>query len=100
MLIWRTYNVISTTFFSNWRKSEVLHVTAEKHLLLTPQQYINWLLTETYTSVHTFGVGDFFFYVFNEDFCSLRLHLFDQIYSEYYEILLQFKIAVFYVNIC
>ncbi len=28
------------------------------------------------------------------------LHLFDQKYSEYCEILLEFKTAVFYVNIC
>ncbi len=33
-------------------------------------------------------------------FCSPRLNLFDQKYSTNFEILLQFKINVFYVNIC
>ncbi len=34
-------------------------------------------------------------YVFERSlFCSRRLHLFDQKYSKYYEIILQFKIAV------
>ncbi len=32
--------------------------------------------------------------------CSARLHLFDQKYCENYEILLWFKTAVFYVNMC
>ncbi len=33
-------------------------------------------------------------------FCSPKLHLFDQKYSKNFKILLQFKIAVFYVNMC
>ncbi len=33
-------------------------------------------------------------------FCSPWLHLFDQKYSKNSEILLQYKTAVFYVNIC
>ncbi len=32
--------------------------------------------------------------------CSAKLHLFDQKYSKNSEILLQFNIAVFYVNVC
>ncbi len=33
-------------------------------------------------------------------FCSTMLHLFDQKYSKNYEILLEYKTAVFYVNMC
>ncbi len=45
-------------------------------------------------SVQKFGVGK----LFNES--SPGMDLFDQKYSKNCEILLQFKIAVFYVNIC
>ncbi len=46
---------------------------------------------------------EYFFYILGTSFfCSQspRLYLFDQKYSKNYEILLKFKTAVFYVNMC
>ncbi len=61
---------------------------------------IHWNCAIDYTTAQKFGVKGFLMFFEGSLFCSPMLHLFDQKYSKKCEILLEFKTAVFYVNMC